>query len=145
MNPSNRTFPLLKVVLLYPLIMPIVAICSLLFHGWDSLAFLIAFALTYPLWCFGICYVKFYEEYLIVIQPFCLFRTIMIKYDQIEYVKETTYGKHTVNLSPWDLYVYVKGKKKPIGIPMPKSSRKQETLKNLIESKGIPVEWGIYG
>lgn len=145
MSPSNKSIPLLKVVLLYPLIMPIVAVVSLLFQGWDCLAFLITFALTYPLWCFGICCVKFYEEYLIVVQPFCMFRTRMIKYDQIEYVKETTYGKYTVNLSPWDLYVYVKGKKEPIGIPMPWSSQKQKKMKNLIESKGIPVEWGMYG
>lgn len=144
MNSLKSNTPLLKVFLLYPLIMPVIAIVSLFLQGWNWIAFLIIFALTYPLWCFGICYVKYYEEYMIVVQPFCLFRTRIIRYDQIEYIKEATYGKHTVKLSPWDLFIYVKDKKEPIGIPMPKSKRKQQILKSIVEFKGISIKWGLY-
>ena len=43
------------------------------------------------------------------------------------------------------LLVYIHGKRQPVGIPMPSSSKKQESLKILIESKGVRAEWGIYG
>ncbi len=46
--------------------------------------------------------------------------------------------------TPYDVYVYVKNKKQPIGIPMPSSSIDKEKLKQLIESKRIEAEWGIY-
>lgn len=144
MNPSKKD-TILTVVSLYPLIIPILVLLFTLVEEGDWIVFLIAFVISYPLWCFGVCCVRFYDDCFVVFRPLCFFKlTTTIFYDKMEFIKEVTYGKYFATFSPWDLYVYVKGEKRPIGIPMPSSLKKQEELKKLIKSKGIQVEWGIY-
>lgn len=53
----------------------------------------------------------------------------IIFYDQIEYIKDTSIGKRFATTSPFDLYVYIRGKKHPIGISMPSSLQKRDKLK----------------
>lgn len=81
---------------------------------------------------------------MVVFQPF-IFRKRIISYEQIEHIEEVTVGKFFPNASPFDLYVYVKDKKQPIGIPMPSSKLNERKFKKLIESKGIRANWGIFG
>ena len=67
----------------------------------------------------------------------------IIPYDTIDHIKESSVGCISVNLELMDLLVYIKERKRPIGIPMP-SSKQREKFKELIASKGITTEWGLY-
>ena len=68
----------------------------------------------------------------------------IILYKQIDHIEDVFHGRTTAVMSPYDLLVYIQDKRKPVGIPMPSSTKKQEILKKLIESKGVCAEWGIY-
>ena len=103
------------------------------------------FVAFYPFLCFGIQFVRFYEDYMAIIRPFNLLHVkTVITYNKIERISDVIQGRSTVILSPYDLHVYVKDKKRPIGIPMPSPRQKREQFMKLIETKGIRVEWGIY-
>ena len=144
MKSFENSRPIVKATTMFPLIAPASLILYLLLYdGWDWIAFLISFALTYPLWCFGVQSVEFFEDCIIVFRPFIFCKKIIL-YEQIDHIKEVTYGRTTPVLVPYDVYVYIKGGKKPTGIPMPSSSQKKEKLKKLIETKGIETEWGIF-
>ena len=89
---------------------------------------------------------------MVIIRPFNLLHIkTVITYNKIETV--ITYNKierisdalqRSTFISCYDLHVYVKDKKRPIGIPMPSPRQKREQFMKLIETKGICVEWGIY-
>ena len=143
MHLSNKCAPLIKTISWYPLIIPMMGVCVMIYNGFDWKAFLIVFILTYPLWCSGVQSVKFFKDCIIVFRPFIFCKKI-ISYDQIDHIKEVTYGRTTPVLVPYDVYVYIKGEKQPTGIPMPSSSQKQKKLKQLIASKDIQAEWGIF-
>lgn len=143
MHLSNRRSPLVKTISWFPLIIPVACVSAVLYEGFDWKALLIAFVLIYPLWCSGVQFVKFCEDCIIIFRPFILSKKIIL-YEQIEYVKDVTYGRTTAVLTPYDLYIYIKGKKQPVGVPMPSSSQNKEKLKKMIVSKGIKANWGIY-
>lgn len=86
---------------------------------------------------------KFFEDCIIVFRPFIFCKKIIL-YEQVDHIKEVTYGRTTAVLVPYDVYIYIKGKKQPTGIPMPSSSQEQERLRQLIASKDIQAEWGIF-
>ncbi len=143
MHSPNKGRPLVKTISWYSLIAPAVCICAVLHNGFDWIAFSITFALTYPLWCFGVQSVNFFEDRIVIFRPFIFSRKIL-PYKQIDHIKEVTYGRTTAVLIPYDVYLYIKEEKRPMGIPMPSSSKKQEKLRQLIASKGIKAEWGIF-
>lgn len=140
---SDKCASIVKTISWYPLIIPMVCVCVMLYNGFDWKAFLIVFVLSYPLWCSGVQSVKFFEDCIIVFRPFIFCKKIIL-YEQIDYIKEATHGRTTPVLVPYDVYIYIKGKKHPMGIPMPSSSQKQKKLKQLISSKGVQAEWGIF-
>ena len=76
----------------------------MLYKGFDWQAFLITFALTYPLWCFGVQSVKFFEDCIIVFRPFIFCKKIIL-YEQVDHIKEVTYGRTTAVLVPYDVYI----------------------------------------
>lgn len=145
----NRLTPAIKAVSWYSLLIPLISSLLLLYieGTWtDWIMIIVPIVVCYPLLCYGVTCVKLYDDCMTVIRPFFIFQ--MKKsylYNQIDYIKETTEGHHGPNLVPGDLYVYIKGKKQPIAIPMPLSKQKQKKFKKLIESKDIKTEWGIYG
>ena len=143
MHLSDRRKPLVKTISWYSLICPVACVCAMLYDGFDWKTFLITFALTYPLWCFGVQSVKFFEDCIIVFRPFIFCKKIIL-YEQVDHIKEVTYGRTTAVLVPYDVYIYIKGKKQPTGISMPSSSQEQERLRQLIASKDIQAEWGIF-
>lgn len=105
-----------------------------------------SFVAFYPFLCFSVQFVRFYEDYMVIIRPFNLLHVkTVITYNKIERISDVIQGRSTVILSPYDLHVYVKDKKRPIGILMPSPRQNREQLMNLIETKGICAEWGIYG
>lgn len=132
----------------YFLILPFVSSILLLYSGvdWTNWIVIISqFVIFYPLLCFGVQIVWFYEDNMTIIRPFNLFRIKKkITYNQIDHIKEVNLGRTTLVLSPYDLLVYVKDKKQPVGIPMPSPRQNREQFKKLIESNGIQAEWGIY-
>ena len=144
----NKRKPLLRTISWYALSLPIISSALLLCSGNDWrwwIVFISQFILFYPLICFAFQFVCFYEDYMIVINPlnpFCIKR--IITYSQINYIRDVLHGRTTAVMSPYDLLIYIQDKKKPIGIPMPSSSKKQKKLKELIKSKGVRAEWGIY-
>jgi hypothetical protein len=94
------------------------------------------FVLQYP-----ICAV--FEDYMVIIRPFNLLHIkTVITYNKIYRISDAL--QRSTFLSCYDLHVYVKDKKRPIGIPMPSPRQKREQFMKLIETKGICVEWGIY-
>jgi hypothetical protein len=104
------------------------------------------FVAFYPFLCFGVQFVRFYEDSMVIIRPFNLLHIkTVITYNKIERISDVIQGRSTVILSPYDLHVYVKDKKRPIGIPMPSPRQNREQFMKLIETKGICAEWGIYG
>ena len=143
MKSSDNRLPIVKAVSVWTLIFPIFLIAYCLYDGFDWIAFIISSLICYPLWCFGVQSVKFYEDCIIVFRPF-IFSKKTITYDQIDHIKDVLHGRTTPVFVPYDVYIYINGKKQPTGIPMPWSSQNKEILKNLIETKGIKAEWGIY-
>lgn len=143
MKLSDNRVPLVKTKTLLPLIAPITMVCSIPNVGFDWISFLTAFVITYPLWCFSVQSVLFYDECIVIFRPFVFCKKIIF-YDQIEYIKDTSIGKFFATTSPFDLDVYIRGKKHPIGISMPSSLQKRDKLKKIIESKEIQAEWGMY-
>jgi len=102
------------------------------------------FVAFYPFLCFGVQFVRFYEDYMVIIRPFNLLHVkTVITYNKIERISDAL--QRSTFLSCYDLHVYVKDKKRPIGIPMPSPRQKREQFMKQIETKGIRVEWGIYG
>jgi hypothetical protein len=144
----NKKKPLLRIASWYILTFPVISSALLLCSGcdWKWWAVIASqFLLFYPLICSVFQFVCFYENCMVVIRPLHLFRMKkVISYNQIDHIKDALLGRTTVVMSPYDLLVYIQDKRKPIGIPMPSSSKKQEIFKNLIESKGVCAEWGIY-
>ena len=125
MSLANKRVSIVKTVSWVPLITPVACFCVSFYNGFDWVAFTFAFVLTYPLWCFGVQSVRFCDDCVIVFRPF-MFSKKIILYEQIDNMKEVTYGRTTAVLVPFDVYMYVKGKKQPMGIPMPSFSHKQE-------------------
>jgi len=145
----NKRKPLLRIASWYVLFLPIISSTLLLYSGvdWKWWVVIVSqFILFYPLICFVFQFVFFYEDCMVIIRPLNPFRMKrIITYNQIDHIKDVFQGRTTAVMSPYDLLVYIHGKKQPVGIPMPSSSKKQESLKTLIESKGVRAEWGIYG
>ena len=143
MKSSDNRRPIVKSISVWTLIFPAFLIVYYLYDGFDWIAFLVSSLICYPLWCFGIQSVKFYEDYIIVFRPF-IFSKKIITYDQIDHIKDVLYGRTTPVFVPYDVYIYIKGKKQPMGIPMPSSTENKEKIKKIVEQKGIQAEWGIY-
>jgi hypothetical protein len=102
------------------------------------------FVAFYPFLCFGVQFVWFYEDSMVIIHPFNLLHIkTVITYYKIERISDALH--RSTFLSCYDLHVYVKDKKRPIGIPMPSPRQNREQFMKLIETKGICAEWGIYG
>lgn len=144
MGSLSKSVLVTKAVKIYPLVIPMLLVFFVYQEGWDWKAFFITFVITYLLWAPGIVFAQYYEDFMVVFQPF-IFKKRIISYEQIEHIKEVTVGQFFPNASPFDLYVYVKDKKQPIGIPMPSSKLNKRKFKKLIESKGIRANWGIFG
>ena len=144
----NKREPLLRIASWYILTFPVISSTLLLYCGsdWKWWAVIVSqFILFFPLACFVFQFVCFYEDCMVVIRPLNLFHMKrVILYNQIDHIEDVFHGRTTAVMSPYDLLVYIQNKRKPIGIPMPSSSKKQEILKKLIESKGVCAEWGIY-
>ena len=143
MKSSDNRLPIVKAVSVWTLIFPIFLIAYCLYDGFDWIAFIISSLICYPLWCFGVQSVKFYEDCIIVFRPF-IFSKKTITYDQIDHIKDVLHGRTTPVFVPYDVYIYINGKKQPTGISMPSSSQEQERLRQLIASKDIQAEWGIF-
>lgn len=145
----NKRKPLLRTASWYVLSFPIISSTLLLYSGGDWKWWIVIvsqFILFYPLICFVFQFVFFYEDCMVIIRPLNPFRMKrIITYNQIDHIKDVFQGRTTAVMSPYDLLVYIHGKRQPVGIPMPSSSKKQESLKILIDSKGVRAEWGIYG
>lgn len=102
------------------------------------------FVVFYPFLCFGVQFVRFYEDYMVITHPFNILHIkTVITYNKIERISDAL--QRSTFLSCYDLHVYVKDKKRPIGIPMPSPRQNREQFMKLIETKGICAEWGIYG
>lgn len=144
----NNRKPLLRIVSWYVLTFPAISSTLLLYCGsdWTWWAVIVSqFILFFPLICFVFQFVCFYEDCMVVIRPLNLFHMKrVILYKQIDHIEDVFHGRTTAVMSPYDLLVYIQDKRKPVGIPMPSSTKKQEILKKLIESKGVCAEWGIY-
>ncbi len=144
----NKRKPLLRTASWYVLTFPAISSTLLLYSGndWRWWAVIVSQLILFlPLICFAFQFVCFYEDYMVVIRPLNLFHLKrVIPYSQIDHIKDVLHGRTTAVMSPYDLLVYTQDKRKPVGIPMPSSSKKQEILKKLIESKGVCAEWGIY-
>ena len=102
------------------------------------------FVVFYPFLCFGVQFVRFYEDYMVITHPFNILHIkTVITYNKIERISDAL--QRSTFLSCYDLHVYVMYKKRPIGIPMPSPRQNREQFMKLIETKGICAEWGIYG
>lgn len=144
MEPLSKSVLVSRAVITYPLVIPILLVLFVYLEGWEWKVFLITFVITYFLWSPGIAFAKYYEDYMVIFQPF-IFKKKIISYDQIEHIENVTKGKFYPNVSPFDLYVYVHDNRSPIGIPMPSSKQDKRKFKKLVESKGIRATWGSFG
>ncbi len=86
-----------------------------------------------------------YDDCIVIIRPLWPFpfKTI-IPYDQVEHIRDLDLGKSFVTYDAMDLFLYIKGKKRPITIPMPSSKEQRARFKEVIATNGISAEWGIY-
>ena len=147
MNKVNSDIIISKSSSWYLLFLPLVTSMLLLYSdgNWTNWFLIISpFVASYPFLCFGVQFVRFYEDSMVIIHPFNLLHIkTVITYNKIERISDAL--QRSTFLSCYDLHVYVKDKKRPIGIPMPSPRQKREQFMKLIETKGIRVEWGIYG
>lgn len=106
---------------------------------------LLPFVILFPWCCTSLQKVKLYQDSMVIIRPLLLFRAKKtIPYDRIKKTEGLS-GKFIVSELPFDMFVYVNGRKRPFGIPMPLARQEKKKFKDLIESKGITVDWGWYG
>ena len=147
MNKVNSDIIISKSSSWYLLFLPLVTSMLLLYSdgNWTNWFLIISpFVDSYTFLCFGVQFVRFYEDSMVIIHPFNLLHIkTVITYNKIERISDAL--QRSTFLSCYDLHVYVKDKKRPIGIPMPSPRQKREQFMKLIETKGIRVEWGIYG
>lgn len=106
---------------------------------------LVPFVILFPWCCVSLQKVKLYQNSMVIIRPLLLFwAKKTIPYDRIKNIEGLS-GKFIMSELPFEMFVYVNGRKLPFGIPMPMTKQKKKKFKDFIVSKEIPVKWGWYG
>lgn len=155
MEKTEREKPIMVAVEWLDNLLVLIALVLIFYYLLDAnwlFIILLTLFIIYPYCCFHVQKVKFYQDRMVIIRPFLIFRTKkIVPYDQIEYIcdfisyfNKVREKKGIFCLFDYDLYVYVKNKKQLMGIPMPFAKQKRKKLMDFIASKEIHADWGRY-
>lgn len=138
---QNNDRPILITYSLRSLVIAVVCAVVVLFVHKDSLwtTTVVLLFLLGPIIVYSFVIVKFYDDHIVIIRPLHVIHIkTTIQYCQIQYMRVPS---KYLSMAVMDLLIYFKDQKRPMEIPLPYFSVKQQKLERLIESKGIDFIW----
>ena len=138
---KNETKPIHTSISLRSLFIAVVCSAVMLYFGKDSYwtTIVVLIVVWYPLLCYALVIAKFYDDYIIVIRPLTLIhRKKIIYYNQISYMRVPS---KYFSMDVMALLIYIKERTRPLELPLPFITKKQQDLAKFIESKGIDFKW----